>query len=150
MSSLAAAILSVGAMTLQQVTTGAVANLVAQVAMGNIQVGIGKSAVGFGWSAVAFVCIAAIIIGAVVGAEMAADKARESAEGAVNRGLGKATGGKVDLEAFGTFGRTAEPMHPAYHMKGMEDRRGFAADAPGIVKPGISLASKLMQKRHHV
>lgn len=103
-SGLVAAMLSGGAMTLQQVTSGAVANLVTQVSTGGIEVDMGNSAVGFGWAAFALTAVAAVAVAAVVAAEIAREKAEQKAREYVNKGVEKASGGRVDLENLGAFG----------------------------------------------
>lgn len=99
-----------GAMTLQQVTTGAVHTLVHKMGMGVVEVDVGNSVIGFGWAAFALALVGSAGFIALVVADMAVTKVRARVEVELEKGVEKASGGRVNVEDVRGFKGTFDTL----------------------------------------
>jgi len=96
------ALILMGAMVLQQVTTKAISTLVGELGLGAVVAHVGHGNEVFGWAAFALAAVAAMCCAAVAAAEWAVEKAQHRAEvlmaRGVEAGMSKATGGRMGME----------------------------------------------------
>ncbi|KAF8246416.1 hypothetical protein K440DRAFT_662170 [Wilcoxina mikolae CBS 423.85] len=92
------ALMLLGCMVLQQVTTSAIATLVGHLGMKAVVIHVGSANIGFGWAAFATAMAAAVGTIAVAAAEMAVERVRAKGEEVMEKGLDKATGGRVGVQ----------------------------------------------------
>ncbi|KAF8534058.1 Ca2+ regulator and membrane fusion protein Fig1-domain-containing protein [Trichophaea hybrida] len=97
------ALMLLGCMVLQQVTTSAIATLVGHLGMKTVVIHVGSANIGFGWAAFATAMAGAIGTIAVAAAEMAIERAKAKGEEVMEKGLGKATGGRMGVQDVRNF-----------------------------------------------
>jgi hypothetical protein len=132
------ALMLLGSMVLQQVTTSAIATLVGHLGMKAVLIHVGHANVGFGWAAFATAFAAAIGTLAVAAAEMAVERIETKTEQLMERGLDKATGGRVGVQDIRGFNPTAyNPNSFPPPPQSSESRKTFG-------KGGISLVQNIM------
>lgn len=89
-----------GAMTLQQVTSGAVSTLVDKMGMDAVEIHIGTANIGFGWAAFALSMLATIGVTAIVAAEWGVAAAQAKALEKTTEVMERATGGRFSTVDF--------------------------------------------------
>ena len=122
-----ASVSSLAAMLLASVTSSSISTLVSTITLDAIEVHIGKMHVTFGWTVFSLVTASGLGVCAVVVAEWGANRVNKVVEGAAEKAIDRATGGRAtlgDVEAarggLGGLGRFT-------NGKGIDGaKRGFA------------------------